>query len=345
MTWETIPPPELSMAKPTLRTICCLAVLTLATPSALRLEAGNLPLSRKGLVMGVTLAGGALLATHQVMQHGPAHHPVAKAKPHNGIQPLPAVEAPTDPAATNRTDRVDLNLTLPVPVATAAGAPREEAKAEPATQGEAARLDALVLAAQKVFPESLCPGELPHTLRARSAHREHRHREPWGQEQTDAWYRQNAQELASRDEVRNYRERVGTALATLHNSACLVLRKYRESGRTSKQKRSRLRDGVLNLRRLQAQFLDEEREYNKKVSIAFWFAKEQAELGHSAWEEAPGSLPYKARLEVCDAEWDRMEAFAQSLMDTMAPILVEMMPGNTTERGKDHRRWRFNLGW
>ena len=339
------------MTKPALGTLSCLAALTLAAPSALTLEAGNLPLSRKGLVLGVTLAGGALVATHQVMQHGLVHHPVTKAKPHNGTQSQPAVEAPADLAASNLTDPGSMNATLAalnltVPDGTAAGEPKEEAKAEPAAQGEAARVDALVLAAQKRFPESLCPGKLPHTLRAHSADQgPHRHREAWSREKTDAWYRQNAQELASLDEVRNYRERVGTALATLHTSACMVLRKYRDSGKPHKQKRGRLRDGILNLRRLQAQFLDEEMQYNKNAGVAFWFAKEQAELGHSGWEEAPGSLPYQVRLDVCDAEWDKLEAFANSLQDTMAPILVELMPGNTTERARSQRRWRFKLGW
>ena len=336
------------MAKPTLGTISCLAALTLAAPWALPLEAGNLPLSRKGLVLGATLAGGALLATHQIMQHGPVHHPLIKARPHNGTQSLPA-----DQAASNLTDLASLNgtlaaLNLTAPDGAAAGESKEEAKAESTAQGEAARVDALVLAAQKVFPESRCPGKLPHTLRAHSAHREHRHREAWSQNKTDAWYRQNAKELASQDEVRNYRERVGTALETLHDSASLVLCKYRkdqESGKSYKQNRRRLRDGILNLRRLQAQFLDEEMEYNKKITVAFCFAKEQADLGHSGWEEASGSLPYQVRLEVCDAEWDKMEAFAQSLMDTMAPILVEMMPGNSTASAKGHRRWRFKLGW
>ena len=352
---KPFPHPELEMAKSPVTRIGCLAALTLATSSALPLDAGNIPLSRKGLILGTTLAGAAMLATHQVMQHGLAHQPVAKNKPHDEPPPQPTAGTSAVLAASNRTELAPLNLTLPEPTATlkltdpvgtAAGKPKAGPRAEPPAQGEAARVDALVLAAQKVFPASLCPGELPHTLRAHPAHRESRKlKRTWSQEQADAWYRQNAQELATQDEVRNYQERVETALATLHTSACTVLRKFQESGKPYKQKRGRLRDGILNLRRLQAQFLDDELNYNRKVSDAFGFAQQQAQLGHSGWEEAEGALPYRVRLEVCDAEWDKMEAFVSGLVDTMAPILVEMMPGNTTGQGKDRRRWHFKLGW
>jgi len=351
------------MAKSTVTRIGCLVGLILTAPSVLPLEAGNCPLSRKGLVLGTTLAGGALLATNHLLQHGLVHHPAVKAKPHNGTQSSPAVDAPAALAASNLTAPVVLNITLPEPGAalnlTAPGEPKAEPKAESKAEGpartEASRVDALVLAAQKVFPESLCPGELPHVPRAQPWHQEHRSLKPWSEEQVDAWYRQNAQELASQDEVWNYQERVGTAVKTLRTYACMVLRKYRDSGKPSKQKphkpktyeqrSSRLQEGILNLRRLQTQYLDDELRYNRNVSTACTFAQQQAELGHSGWEEAEGALPYQVRLEVCDAEWDKMEAFTNQLVDTMAPILLEMMPANTTAQAKDRRRWHFQLGW
>jgi hypothetical protein len=344
------------MVNSTVKKFGCLAALILTVPSALLLEAGNLPLSRKGLVLGTTLAGGALLATNHMLQHGLAHQPVSKAKPHTGIQPLPAVDAPAAAAASNLTEPVQLNLTLPEPVAprnrtapegTAAGEPKVESKAaSPAqAQTEASRVDALVLAGLKVFPETLCPGELPHVQRAHLAHRDHRSPELRTEEQTDARYRQDIQELATQNAVRNYQERVGTALETLNRSACMVLRKYRDSRKPYLKKCDRLKQGIQNLRLLQTQFLDDEITYNRNVATAFQFAQIQAELGHSGWEEAEGALSYQDRLKVCDAEWDKIETFTHQLVDTMAPILLEMMAGNTTAQAKDHRRWRFQRGW
>jgi hypothetical protein len=340
------------MTHHSIRKIHGLAALLLVVPAAPSLEAGNAPLRRKCLVMGATVAGAGLLGTRHMLQHGMAHHPVAGAREHSGTQPLPAVPAPADLAADNRTEPVLLNITLPEPPAGLNGTAAEgeaagESKAAPVAQpqDEAARVDALVRAAQEVFAESLCPGALQSSLRAHSRHRERRAREAWSQERTDAWYRNQSRELSSPEEVRNYQERVGTALQALNSNACLLLRKYRESGKPYQRKRGTLKERILNLRRLQAQLLEDELDYNKRISSGFWFAQEQAELGHFLWEEAPGTLPYRVRLEAADTEWERMDRFVTGLMDTLAPILVEMLPANTTAQAKGRYRWRFKLGW
>jgi hypothetical protein len=334
------------------RKIGCLVGLTLAMASAPPLEAGKWPLRKKCLVVGTTLVGAALLGSQQVLEHGAARHPLSELKADNGTAALPAIADP-GLATLNRTELPTLVLTLPeFPVALdPAGPAAEEPKAEskepvPAkAQDEAARVDALVLAAQKAFAESLCPGELQPTVRVRSRHRKQPVPETWSMERVDAILRQNAQELASEDAVRVFRERVGGALDTLNASACMVLRKYRESSQPYKRKRALLKDRILNLRRQQAHLLDDEVTYNRAISDGFSHARLQTKYGHHGWEEAPGSLPYSVREAAADAEWDRMEAFADRLVDAMAPILLEMMPGNSTVQERGQRKWHFRIGW